>query len=274
MMARKYDKKTLRNVFIFTLVVLSCGWVGRLVDLKVGTDSNGSLGQLIWLVSPLLATIILRSFMGDGWRDFGIRLKFRENLFPYFLSILLIPITTLIVVLVGHHMNWIDTSNFSWSFPLAFGLAIVPMFFKNIFEEFAWRGYLAPKLFSMGLNRLLSHIYVGVIWALWHIPYLLVLIDTTESLGTYIPRVIVGLVVLSVVYGEIRFVTGSVWPAVILHTLGNAIVDTLILKKFMAVQVGYEYLIAPSPEGLFTISLTAIVGLWLYKKYAKSNLQN
>ena len=274
MMSRKYDKKMLRNVIIFTLVVLSCGWVGRLVDLKVGTDSNGSLGQLIWLVSPLLITILLRSFMGDGWRDLGIRLKLRENLFPYFLSIFLIPITTLIVVLVGHQLRWIDTSNVSWSFALAFCLALVPMFFKNIFEEFAWRGYLAPKLFSLGINRFVSHICVGVIWAMWHIPYLLVLVDTTESLITYIPRVFLGLVVLSVVYGEIRFVTGSVWPAVILHTIGNAIVDTLILKKFLEVQVGYEYLITPSPEGLFTISLTAIVGLWLYKKYSKSNVQN
>lgn len=126
----------------------------------------------------------------------------------------------------------------------------------------------------MGINRFVSHIFVGVIWAMWHIPYLMVLVDTTESLVTYIPRVFLGLVVLSVVYGEIRFVTGSVWPAVILHTFGNAIVDTLILKKFLDVQVGYEYLIAPSPEGLFTISLTAIVGLWLYKKSSKNSVQN
>ena len=93
-MNRKYDGKTLRNVLIFSLVVLACGWVGRLVDLKVETDANGSLGQLIWLVSPLLATIVLRSFMGDGWRDLGIKLKFRRNLFSYSLSILLIPVTT------------------------------------------------------------------------------------------------------------------------------------------------------------------------------------
>jgi membrane protease YdiL (CAAX protease family) len=256
-------------MLIFSLVVLSCGWVGRLVDLKVGTDSNGSLGQLIWLVAPLLAGIILRSFMGDGWQDLGIKLKFRENLFPLSISILFYPVTTFIIILIGHYLKWIDTSNFSWSFPLAFGLALIPMFFKNIFEEFAWRGYLAPKLFSMGINRLVSHIFVGVIWAMWHMPYLLVLVDTTESLLTYIPRVVIGLVILSVVYGEIRHVTNSVWPAVILHTMGNAIVDTLILKKYLDIQDGYGYLVTPSPEGVFTISITAIVGLWLYKKYTK-----
>jgi len=148
-------------------------------------------------------------------------------------------------------------------------MALSAMFVKNIFEEFAWRGYLAPKLFSLGINRFVAHIGVGVIWALWHIPYLLVLTETTESLSTYIPRVIIGLIILSVVYGEIRYVTNSVWPAVILHTMGNAIVDTLILKKYIDVLEGYEFLVTPSPEGIFTIVITAIVGLWLYKRNTK-----
>ena len=268
-MNRKYDGKTLRNVLIFSLVVLACGWVGRLVDLKVETDANGSLGQLIWLVSPLLATIVLRSFMGDGWRDLGIKLEFRRNLFSYSLSILLIPVTTVIIVIIGRNLNLIDTSHLSWSFLLSFGLALLTMFAKNIFEEFSWRGYLAPKLFSLGINRLVSHICVGVIWALWHIPYLLVIAETTESLLTYIPRVIIGLIILSVVYGEIRYVTNSVWPAVVLHTMGNAIVDTLILKKYINVRDGYEFLVTPSPEGILTIVITAFVGLWLYKRNTK-----
>jgi membrane protease YdiL (CAAX protease family) len=265
-MNRKCDGKTLRNLLIFSLVVLVCGWIGRIVDLKVEADATGSLGQLIWLVSPLLAMIVLRSFMGNGWRDFGFKLEFRRNLFSYSLSLLLIPVTTAIVVIIGRSLNLIDTANLSWSFLLSFGLALLTMFAKNIFEEFSWRGYLAPKLFSLGINRLVSHICVGVIWSLWHIPYLLVLVETTESLLTYIPRVMIGLIILSIVYGEIRYVTNSVWPAVILHTMGNAIVDTLILKKYINVQEGYEFLVTPSPEGILTIVITAIIGLWLYKR--------
>lgn len=268
-MNRMVDKKTRRNILVFILVVVVCGWVGRLVDLKVGTDDNGSLGQLIWLVSPLIATIVLRSFMGDGWKDLGIKFNYRQNLFSYSVSILFIPVTTAIIVIIGRTFNLIDTSNLSLSFLLSFGVALLTMFVKNIFEEFAWRGYLAPKLFSLGINRLISHICVGVIWAVWHIPYLLILVDTTESLLTYIPRVMIGLIILSVVYGEIRYVTNSVWPAVILHTMGNAIVDTLLLKKYIHARDGYEYLVTPSPEGVFTIVITAFVGLWLYKRTTK-----
>ncbi|WP_373231771.1 type II CAAX prenyl endopeptidase Rce1 family protein [Cohnella sp.] len=264
---KEIDKKTLRNILIFSLIVLSCGWVGRLVDMKAGiSDASGSLGQLIWLVSPLLAMIALRTFAGDGWRDLGIKPKIRKNIFLYFVSILFFPISTLIILLLGHSLKLIDLSNMSSLYLTALGAAFLTSFVKNIFEEFAWRGYLAPKLFSLGYNRLLIHVYVGIIWAAWHIPYLLVLIDTTESMATFIPRMIIGLIVLSIVYGEIRLMTNSVWPAVIMHTVGNAFVDTLILKKYLDIQEGFDYLVTPSPEGIFAIVIAAITGLWLYKR--------
>lgn len=90
-----------------------------------------------------------------------------------------------------------------------------------------------------------------------------------ESLLTYIPRVMIGLIILSIVYGEIRYVTNSVWPAVLLHTMGNSVVDTLILKKYINVRDGYGFLVTPSPEGILTIVLTASIGLWLYKRNSK-----
>lgn len=259
------DKKTLRNVLIFSLIALSCGWVGRLVDLQAGTDANGSLGQLIWIVSPLLAMIILRAFAGDGWKDLGIKPKFKSNLFLYLVSLLFFPIATVIIVWVGYSLKLIDTSNLSTLFLTAFGVAILPSLIKNIFEEFAWRGYLAPKLFSLGYNRLLIHVFVGVIWAAWHFPYLFLLVDTTESMITFIPRIMIGLIVLSIVYGEIRLMTNSVWPAVIMHTIGNAFIDTLILEKYLDIRLGFDYLVMPSPEGVFAIVIAAVTGLWLYK---------
>jgi membrane protease YdiL (CAAX protease family) len=272
-MMKGNEKKTLRHIIIFSLIALSCGWVGRLVDLKAGSDANGSLGQLIWIVSPLLTMIILRSFRGDGWKDFGIKPMIKKNIFLYLVSILFFPMSTLIILLVGNSLKWLDISNMSTLFLTALGAALLTSFVKNIFEEFAWRGYLAPKLFSLGYNRFLIHIYVGLIWAAWHIPYLLVLIDSTEMLVTFIPRMTIGLVVLSVVYGEIRLLTNSIWPAVIMHTVGNAFVDTLILKKYLDIQEGFEYLLTPSPEGILAIVIAGLAGLWLYKMRMNSRRQ-
>ena len=63
--------------------------------------------------------------------------------------------------------------------------------------------------------------------------------------------------------------TKSVWPAVIMHTVGNAFVNTLIINKFIEINSGYNYLIMPSPDGVIVMILTAITGLWLYKLVSK-----
>jgi hypothetical protein len=39
-------------------------------------------------------------------------------------------------------------------------------------EEIGWRGYLLPKL--MPLGKLKAYVLMGVIWALWHLPLLLI----------------------------------------------------------------------------------------------------
>lgn len=260
------ENKTLRNVIIFSIVALSCGWIGRLVDLQAGTDENGSLGQLIWIMSPLMAIVIMRSWMGDGWKDFGIKPRIKGNMLLYVFSILFFPLMTAIIVGISLGLGWTDMSPSSSPYLAAFGMALLPSFIKNIFEEFAWRGYMAPKLFTLGYNRLLVHIAVGVIWGAWHFPYLLRFVDTTESMITYIPRMMIGVIVMAILYGEILLMTRSVWPAVIMHTVGNAFIDTLILKKFIHVHEEFSYVAMPSPEGILTIALTGLAGLWIYKR--------
>ncbi|MNJ72931.1 hypothetical protein D3C77_696500 [compost metagenome] len=66
-------------------------------------------------------------------------------------------------------------------------------------------------------------------------------------------------------YGEIRLRTNSVWPAVIMHTIGNAFVDSLILHKYLNIRTEFNYLVTPSPEGVLAILIAAITGIWLYK---------
>lgn len=258
--------KTLRNAIIFSLIALSCGWIGRLVDLQAGTDENGSLGQLMWIVSPLLCMVVLRSWMGDSWKDFGAKFRIKGNVLPYLFSILFFPLMTTVIVGVGMGFGWTDRLQSSTPYLAAFGMALLPSLFKNIFEEFAWRGYLAPKLFSLGYNRFFVHIAVGIIWGAWHFPYMFLFVDTTESMITYIPRMMIGVIAMSILYGEILLITKSVWPAVVMHTMGNAFVDTLILKKFIHVHEEFGYIAMPSPEGILAIALTGLTGLWIYKR--------
>ena len=179
-----------------------------------------------------------------------------------------------VVLLIGALFGGISTSNFSVSpFVQALAVGFVPTLIKNILEEFAWRGYLTPKVNSLGMNAIVGHLIVGFIWGTWHLPYYLGLLDsatiasyTSQSLVTFLPLVILGTTGASIIFGEIRLSTGSVWPAVIMHTISNIVITTLLVQGFVKTSTGTEFLFTPGMEGILSIVLITLAGLWLYRQ--------
>ena len=95
-------RRTIRNLVIFTVVALGCGFVGFALDrLSPPQDPMQGLGALIWLVSPLAANLILRLVGGDGWKDFGIRPNLRSGWMWYPVALLIAPLVTLAALLLG-----------------------------------------------------------------------------------------------------------------------------------------------------------------------------
>lgn len=142
-------------------------------------------------------------------------------------------------------------------------LTAIPVFLIfSIFEEFGWRGYLVPKLTLAGMNSYLSYIIVAVVWATWHIPYFreLAWVYSSEDLNTFIPRFYLALFVFTILYNEIRIITGSVWPAVVMHCVMNSFGHPLTVD-YVKVVPGQEYLI--SSTGIFLIVLIGLLGIGL-----------
>jgi len=162
------DRRTLRNLAIFVIVVLAVGWLGRGLDVVTGSPASEGPGILLWLVTPLAASLLLRAFAGDGWADLGVGPNLRGNLPWYAVSLLVYPVLTAIVLVIGGGIGPITFPDPSLGtlglVAEAFALGIVPQFLKNVFEEGAWRGYLAPKVDSLGLDGFLGHGIVGLVW--------------------------------------------------------------------------------------------------------------
>lgn len=157
-------------------------------------------------------------------------------------------------------------------------VAVIPNLFKNIFEEFAWRGYLAPKIQSVVTRPLIGHALVGMVWFGWHLPYYLVLLDpaimrsyTSLSLSVFLPMTLLGFIAVSIVYGEIRIRTNSVWPAVLMHVAGNVFLAALVEQKFFSTPSGIgELLVSPGWSSLISIVIFAVTGIGLYRLRRKS----
>ena len=258
---------------MFTCVVWAIGWIAVAVQARVVDGSAQQLGLSIWLVTPLATALLLRAFASDGWKDFGIAPSLRANLSAYAAAVLVHPVGAVMVLALGYVAGLVlfpDTSMTRLAAVFAAGIA--PSFIKNVFEECAWRGYLTPKIHSLGLNDYVGHGVVGLIWAGWHIPYFLYLVDpaalhasTSLNLATFIAMAVPSLVAVSVVYGELRLLTNSVWPPLIAHTIGNALIDVLVVRGFVRVEPAIGYWVSPGYQSLLSIAFFAVVGIVLHR---------
>ncbi len=270
--------KMVRNIIVFVVVAAAAGWVGVLLDAVVETPpgQGGTLGLLVFLVAPFTASLLLRAFGGDGWRDIGWKPNLRGNGLGYGIALLGQPALTAIVLSAGALTG---QTTFAGLAPQGIGalLATVGMmfvadFFKNIFEEFAWRGYLTPRFQAAGLPDMLNHLLTGAVWATWHIPYWLFLLDratyqdfTAVSIAVFLPLSILNIIASAILYGEVRLLTGSTIAAVVMHSASNAVILALLLEDFVVVNPAAEIWCTPGGVGIVGIVLVALAGLGLYQ---------
>jgi membrane protease YdiL (CAAX protease family) len=265
-METQNNKRTIRNLIIFAILVLASGWLGRWVDALMGSTSSEGMGMLIWIIGPLVISFLLRAFAGDGWQDLGIKPALKGNGIWYAVSILVYPVCATLILVIGLALGiiYFSASVTMGVFLQAFALLFISQILTNIFEEFGFRGYLAPKMYTLPLNIFVVHILVGLIWGLWHAPYLAVITPyTTESIITLLPRFLLGTIAASIVYGEIRLLTNSVWPAVLMQTAGGMFIGALMSNDFVTISNG-TWLFTLVLEGGLMIVLFAVIGVGIY----------
>lgn len=266
----KANKRTLRNVILFSFVAVVCGWVGVGVDKLLGQPSNlESLGALIFISSPILCMVLLRLFGGDGWKDLPLKPNFRRNARWYLFAIVVYPVVIGITLFVGKLFGWVDVSKFSIAayFPV-FIAAFLPQCLKNIFEESVWRGYLTVKVEQLTQNEWLVYLVVALVWQVWHLPYYLILLDDAY-LASFFPFgnvlfVVTSFVVIGVwtiMYTEIFFLSRSLLLVVLMHAIEDSL-NPLISDGFAVVSPDKALLVSPS-FGLIPLLLYLVTGLWL-----------
>lgn len=280
----KDRRRTIRNLVIFTIVTLSCGFVGVALDrLSPPTDPMQGLGALVWLVSPLAANLILRAVGGDGWKDFGLRPNLKAGWVWYLAAVLIAPLVTILALVLGIVTGAVSLSGFAGQgfgayLPLV-GTVFLGVLVKNIFEEFAWRGYLTPRFEALRLHPFANSILTGFIWAGWHVPYYLYFLNRAElqahtslSVPAFLLLAFLVLPLHALAYGELRLVSKTVWTPWLLHNVANAISLPLLSYGFVSLAGGISgVFLSPGTEGILYSLLMGLVGFGLYR-YRKNKL--
>lgn len=269
--------KTIRNLIFFGLIALSIGWVGVGIDrILPDQEEEETLGMAIWLISPLIAVVVLRTFGGDGWKDAGLKPNFKNNYRWYGIALLIFPFVTGITLIVGKLTGWTDFSGFDVKdyFSVLLGLFLVNIL-KNFFEETVWRGYLTARLIHLRPNDLTIYLIAGLVWGLWHAPYYLHFlpdesINAVLTVNRYLFTIIavLNMLVWTVMFTEIFRITQSIWPVILLHAVEDALINHLVIDGHIQIASQKEIWISPI-IGILPAVLYLFIGLWLRKQRLK-----
>ena len=270
--------KIIRNIIIVALFTVGGGWLGIWLNNITGNTMPPmqSLGALIWLTTPALSGILLRAIGGDGWKDSGFGLNLISGWKWYLIGILVYPLAALLTFGLGALLGIVSTDGFAaqgfGAYLSVAGTMFVGSLMKNIFEEFAWRGYLTPRLEAAKIHPLMNHFIVSLLWMTWHLPYYYYYLDRAlleSALTTSIPVfLITGYIVMfptSILFGELRLLSKSVWPVFILHNIINALSMPLLMNGFIKVNGPLGFVFTPTNEGIITSILLGVAGWMLYQ---------
>jgi membrane protease YdiL (CAAX protease family) len=279
--------KTIRNIIIVAFFTVGGGWLGIWLNNLTGNTQPPmqSLGVLVWLTTPALSGIFLRAFGGDGWKDSGFGLNLISSWKWYLAAILVYPLASLLTFGLAALFGFVSAEGFATqgfsAYISAAGVMLVGSLMKNIFEEFAWRGYLTPRLDAAKIHPILNHLTVGILWWSWHLPYYYYFLDRAvlkASISTSTPLFLaIGLFAMfptAILFGELRLASKSVWPVFILHNVINALSMPLLINGFIKVNGTMGVIFTPTNEGVFTSILFGVAGLMIYQYRMKKTANN
>lgn len=263
-------KNKRHNLYYFILITLFCGWIGVLADKVLTKQPKGnSLGMGIWLVLPFFCTILFR-IREKEWKSFGLTLNLKTGWKGYLIAIFVYPFITIFTIFAVKCFGFVDISSISLSALLSAAVAsFAGSFLKNIFEEFAWRGYLTPRLSECNLNDWQIYGISGLVWGLWHGPYYMVFLGDEYFAGSSRLETLLSgcfvMVLWSVLFVEIYRMTKSVWACVILHTMEDALPTVLMATGSFVTLNGWIQVLFDPITGIFSLAIVLGIGLMLRK---------
>ncbi len=270
--------KIIRNLIIVSLAAIGGGWLGIWLNNVTGNTMPPmeSLGVLVWLVTPALTGILLRAFGGDGWKDSGFGLNLRSGWMWYLAALLLYPLASALTfglsLLAGTiHADGFAAQGFGAYFS-AVGVMFAGSLMKNIFEEFAWRGYMTPRLDAAKVHPFVNHAIVAVVWWAWHLPYYSYFLPradlqaaTPYGVPIFLAIALIVLFPTAFFFGELRLISKSVWTVFLLHQIVNAVSMPLMLNGFITSNNWGSLILSPTNDSIVMSLLMGLAGYWLYR---------
>src|SRR5215217_3305085 len=218
---------------IFSVLVLMLS-VGAALLIRFLELTPGLGMWSLWSITPTVAALIMllvvtrEGYSKEGWKSLGLHRLGLSVWWIAFGATLLITVAASAIVwatpLASFVMPESGIVNVVINFLMSAAIAALTF---SLGEEIGMRGYLQPRLMSLGRTRAL--LVVGLVWATWHMPlyYFVAKLFPVGNVLLFVPLFYGTIVAASFFYGYLRIYTGSTWPASIAHSVHNTAWTTL-----------------------------------------------
>lgn len=283
-----------REIVLFTVLALGLAWIVHVPVLLMGEGPGSTAYWLtsgFFMLTPSIAALLVVRYV---WRPrhparaTGLPLlrPRSRGLLYCLLGVVLVPLLGTASALVAGALGVVelDLAGFSGirqglgdmvpdaaqpasGFPIAalmtwLGILLVggvPTILLMFGEEWAWRGYLVPRLLPTGLPFTL--LFSGLLWGVWHAPQLFIQYRFGIADGPFLVIFFAYLLAFGVVLGWLRLASGSMWPAMIAHGFGNVFV-VVGSMAVMAADSPVDPLLFPGGTGgLVGLGVMAVLAL-------------
>ena len=258
---------------IFSVLVLLLA-VGAAVSINIfELASNELMWAIVWSITPTVAALIMLlvvtrdGYTKEGWKSLGLHRPGLSVWWIAFGATLVITVAALVIVWATPLASFVAPESGIVNTVLGFLIqAVILACSFALAEEIGMRGYLLPKLLSLGRTRSLA--LSGLIFATWHTPliFLTTVYHSAGSRWIVLPLFYGTIVAASFFFGYLRIYTGSVWPASIAHAVHNAAWGTLAAFTLTSDPVTVnEYLVGDN--GILILVGTVIGAIWVGRMF-------
>lgn len=231
-----------RGLVVYGGVVLglSALFEGAIIAAGGAIENHTTLVlALMW--SPAAAMLVARLVLREGVRDVSFRLGYAKGGWRAYRAAWLYPAA---VGAAAYGLAWAtglapfavpegglleeigggSATSFMVSLGLTMTVGVLLSAISALGEELGWRGYMTSRLIDAEIPR--PALVSGLLWAAWHTPLIL----SGQYAAGPSPLLSTAMFVLILagqgyLYTRVRMQSGSVWPAVLLHSTWNSVIQ-------------------------------------------------
>jgi uncharacterized protein len=265
---------------IVTFLVLAFG-LSSIFYVLIITGGEGIEPWLLPLmlcpsVSAILTKLIFdRNLKGMGWKPGPARWLGLGYLLPILYGAVIYGIawliglggftTDVIAEVIGTGLGMADASTGQLVVVYILFLATIVFVRQGLLssfgEDLGWRGFLFPELHRM-TSFTTASLISGVVWTLYHLPLILFSdYHSTAPIAFQVVVFFISTIAHTFVHNWLRAKSGSVWPAVFLHTSHNVFFKN-VYDPMMTRNPLTDYFVTEFGLGFMVVNLLMALYVW------------